>query len=274
MVRGERHPLVADQVEVFTLARAGFNPQAAAEIWDRFNELHGKTGTWLSDLFGNTTAAQHRLRDMVKNMAALPPGYSERPVENESNFKSWQEAVVEYDNVARSEVLPGLISKHRLSTRLRPEITNLRFSPDGKYILAQDDGGINVVSRTPFAFLFYISAPDANDAQFSPDSKFVVFFTNGLRSEIWNIDMQKRKSVREITLREPCLQSELSPDGAVLACLRTDHALELIDVGDSSVIDRRKDFFNPSLFEAFNLRFTILRSQADDSQDLTSSIYR
>lgn len=270
---GERHQLVADQVEVFTLARAGFNPQAAAEIWDRFNELHGKTGTWLSDLFGNTTAAQHRLRDMVKNMAALPPGCSERPAENESTFTSWQEAVVEYDNAARSEVLPGLISKHRLGTRLRPEITNLRFSPDGRYILAQDDGGINVVSRTPFAFLFYIPATDANDAQFSPDSKFVVFFTNGLRSEIWNIDTQKRKSVHEITLREPCLQSELSPEGTVLACLRSDHGLELIDVSNSSVIYRRKDFFIPSFFEAFNLLFSILRSEADDSQDLTSSVH-
>jgi hypothetical protein len=197
---GEKHQLVADQVEIYTLARAGFNPQAAADIWDRFNELHGKTGSWFSDLFGTTSSAQHRLRDMVKNMGTLPAGCSDRPAPiDEASFKAWQEAVVDYDDAARAEALPGLISKHRLTVRLRSEITNLRFSRDGKYILAQDDSGINIVTRDPFAFLFYVPAPDAQEARFSPDSSSVVFFTSGLRAEAWSIASQKRKSVHEIT---------------------------------------------------------------------------
>jgi hypothetical protein len=141
----EKHQIVADQVSVYALARAGFNVQALPEFWDRFAELHGKTGTWVSDLVGSTTPAQHRLRDMIKNMGALPPGCADQAMSaNETEFKAWQAAVVDFDNGTRSEILPGLISKHRLSARLPPEITNLRFSPNGKYILAQDDGALRV----------------------------------------------------------------------------------------------------------------------------------
>jgi predicted Zn-dependent protease len=141
----EKHQIVADQVSVYALARAGFNVQAFPEFWDRFAELHGKTGTWVSDLVGSTTPAQHRLRDMIKNVGALPPGCADQAMSaNETEFKAWQAAVVDFDNGTRSEILPGLISKHRLSARLRPEITNLRFSPNGKYILAQDDGALRV----------------------------------------------------------------------------------------------------------------------------------
>jgi hypothetical protein len=261
---GERHQLIADQVEVFALARAGFNPQAAADIWDRLNELHGKTGGWFSDLFGATTEAQHRLRDMIKNLGTLPTGCSERATAlTEPSFKSWQATVVDYDSGTQAEILPGLISKHRLSTRLRSEITNLRFSPNGKYILAEDDGGIHVASRDPFAFLFYIPAPDAREARFSPDSNSIVFANAGLRVEIWSVPEQKRKSVHEITVRDPCLQTELSPDGSVLACLNSEHTLQLIDVMNGSVILEEKDFWHPTSLEFLSVLLTDIRDRAD-----------
>jgi WD40 repeat protein len=248
----EKHQIVADQVSVYALARAGFSVQAFPEFWDKFAELHGKTGNWVTDLFGSTTPAQHRLRDMIKNMAALPPGCSDHATSaNETEFKAWQAVVVDYDNGTRSEILPGLISKHRLSVRLRPEITNLRFSPNGKYILAQDDGGIHLVSRDPFAFLFYIPAPDAHQAKFSSDSKSIVFSTTDLRVEVWGVAEQKRTSVHEITVRAPCMQTELSPDGSVLACLNTEHTLQLIDVTNGLVIHEEKRFL-ASVFRRFD----------------------
>jgi hypothetical protein len=270
----ERHPsrartsedkqqTVADQVAIFALARAGYSPQALVDWWDRFGELHGKTGGWVSDLFGSTSPEQHRLRDMVKNTASLPPGCGARPAGDDSAFKSWQDSVINYTDLQRPESLPGLISKHRLSTRLRPDVTNLRFSPDGKYILAQDDGGINVVTRDPLAPLFYIPASDAYPAHFSPDSSSLAFLTTGLRIEVWGIADHKRRSVHEISIRQSCLQTELSPDGATLACLDSDKALLLIDVASNSVLKEQKSFFEPSLMEALGLLLSAI-SQSDD----------
>jgi WD40 repeat protein len=251
----EKNQIIADQVSIFTLARAGFTVQADADWWDRFNGLHGKTGGWLTDFFGTTTPEQHRLRDMIKNVAALPAGCAERSASlDEATFKIWQGSVVDYDE-HRTESLPGLISKYRFNERIRPDIANLRFSPDGKYLLAQDEGGIHIVSHEPFAYLFYISAPDARPAHFSSDSTAVVFLTSGLRVEVWNVSQQKHTSVHEITLRDPCLQSEVSPDGGTLACLNSAFALELVDVPTSTVLVEKKQFYAPSLFELLLLMF-------------------
>jgi WD40 repeat protein len=71
------------------------------------------------------------------------------------------------------------------------------------------------------------------------------------------------------TLREPCLQSELSPDGSVLACLNAERTLQLIDVANSSVIHQQKDFFNPSFFEALTLLFFLVRDEGDQDLEAT-----
>jgi WD40 repeat protein len=203
-------------------------------------------------------------------MGALPPGCAEhRAIANESEFKTWQDLVVESESTVRTEVLPGLVSKRRLSERLRPEITNLRFSPNGRYILAQDDGGIHVVSREPFAFLFYISAPEAREAEFTADSNSIMFSTTGMRVELWSIREQKRKSVREITVRPPCLQTELSPDGSMLACLDREHALKLIDVSSSSVVDEEKEFWHPSPYQLLNLLLTQIQENGEQESSVS-----
>jgi hypothetical protein len=41
-----------------------------------------------------------------------------------------------------------------LSPPLRADIEQLRFSPDGKYLLAQDESSIYVLTRQPFAVKF------------------------------------------------------------------------------------------------------------------------
>lgn len=267
---GEKHQIIADQVEVFTLARAGFSTQAAAELWDRFTEVHGKTGSWLTDFFGATTSAQHRLREILKSTASLPTACVDHArAQDAGSYTAWQQVVVEYEDKGRAENLPGLLLKRRFTDRLRPEITNIRFSNDGRYILAQDDGGINVVSYKPFALIFYIPAPDAREAKFSPDSNLIVFATTGMRVETWSISEQKRKSVHEITVRVPCLQTELSPDGGLLACLNRERTLQLFDVNSGSSLYEEKDFWRPSGNQLLSLLLTAAADRDPESTTIS-----
>lgn len=267
---GEKHQIAADQIEVFTLASAGFSTQAAADLWDRFTQLHGKSGNWFTDLIGSTTFAQHRLREIVKNTATLPAACVDRAVPpDKRSFVSWQQAVIDFDDNRSSEIVPGLILKRRFTERLRPEITNIRFSLDGKYILAQDDGGINVITYKPFAFLFYIPAPDAHEARFSSDSNSVLFVGSNMRVENWSISEQKRKSVHEITVRAPCLQTELSPDGGTLACLDAEHALRLFDVINGSMTYEDKNFWQPSPLQFRRILLAAVQGRDPDSGTLS-----
>src|SRR6185503_6556866 len=96
----------------------------------------------------------------------------------------------------------------------RSDIIHLRFSPDGNYLLAQDDAGINVLSREPFAPLFRIDTEfDTYYANFTPDSKEIVFYSDNLRVERWSVAEAQRIDVKEVVLLKGCLQSQLSPDG-------------------------------------------------------------
>ncbi len=151
--------------------------------------------------------------------------------------------------------LPGLVASGSLAPPLVSDITRLKFSPDGNYILAQDDSGISVLSRQPFALRFHIDAPLAGPAQFTPDSATVIFSTSGphLRVERWDVAGGTRTSSREVVLLGGCIQSLLSPDGKTLACFseRVDDKgpqhlsaldLTLIDVATGDAVITKKSF--------------------------------
>src|SRR5579863_9178830 len=65
-------------------------------------------------------------------------------------------------------------------------IRQVRFSPDGRYILVQSDSELAVLTVEPFAILFRVPAQYATDAQFTPDSTSVVF-----ASSVARVDSQK-----------------------------------------------------------------------------------
>jgi len=262
----QKEQSAADQVGLYTAFRSGYSPQSFVEILDRTEQTHGQTGSWISDLFGATKPGQRRLREAMRNMGTLPPACADpRSTATNDAFAKWKDQIAAYTDTGGRETLPGLVFRNALQPRLRPDVSNLRFSPDGKYILAQDEGGIHILTRAPLAVLFYVPAPDAHNAEFTPDSRSFVFYTRSYRVEIWNIPDQTRTSVFEIAFREFCMQSALSYDGKTLACLDGERDLLLIDVAASTAFLTKKQFYAPSYAEAFFLWLqVILKDQWED----------
>ena len=234
---------VADQVALYAMARAGFAPQAYVDVLDRLTAAHGNAGSWFSDLFGVIKPEQKRLRELLKSVSAMPAECMRIAASSSAEFQTWQAQVIASGNSLHAESLPGLVMRQRLALPLRPDINNLRFSPDGKYVLAQDEGGIHVLSRDPLQILFFIEAPGADKASFTPDSKSVVFKTPSLREEAWEVATRKRAAVHEILLHPACLQSELSPDGRYLACINREFTLQMLEVESGKELASRKNFF-------------------------------
>jgi hypothetical protein len=115
---------------------------------------------------------------------------------------------------------PGLISQGRLEPPMPSEFARLKFSPDGKFILAQNVSTIFVLTREPLAVHFRIDAPDAGPAQFTPDSSEVVFSTSGMRPSVerWSVASGEHTFEKALILVGGCVESRLSPDAKTFAC--------------------------------------------------------
>ncbi len=239
--------LDADRAGIYLVAQAGYLPQAAGEFWNRTQEVKGKTGSGLSDFFGFTKPEQKRLREMLKMAEALPSSCQGPPsAPSAETYQKWQAAVVAYSGLGRKESLHALLAKKSLEPPLEDDINHLKFSANGRYILAQDDSSIYVLSRDPFATLFRIDAPDAFPAQFTPDGESVVFHRPDLRVERWNIEEEQQADVKEMAFNKGCLQTGLSPDGKFLVCVSGDFDLLLYDVASGQQVFQKKEFWMPT----------------------------
>lgn len=244
----------ADRIGIYSMAAAGYDPQAFVSLWNRLTDIKGKTGGWLSDLFGTTKPESRRLREILKGVSTLPAQcIAARSAVTPEEFKRWQAAVVSLTTTTHEESLHAVLSKTKLDPPLRGDINYLRFSPDGRYILSQDDGGIDVVTREPLAHFLHIDAPEAKPAQFTPDSKGLVFYNQDLRVEEWDVEAKKLKSAKELYAREGCIQTALSPDGRALACLDGKFALALYDVESGTPFFTKKNFYVPDLNDYWRL---------------------
>ena len=236
---------IADQLGVQAVARAGYSPQALPDFLDRLMQTKGKTGSWLSDMFGATRPDSKRLREALKDAASLPAACLEaKAPAKPDDFHQWRAAVLHYHGIGHPEHLTGVLARKQLNDPLRGDIEHFRFSQDGKYLLAQDEGGIYVMTREPLKFVFRIDAADAQTAQFSPDSQQVVFFSSGLRVETWDINRQEQTSVTDVPAIGGCRQTELSPDAKFLACFGNKLDLALYDVASGEAIFRKENFFD------------------------------
>ena len=254
----------ADRIGVYLLAAAGYRPAAMPEWWDRVFGVKGKTGHKLGDLFGVTTLDQKRLRGMRQTAAGLPAGCLVRAAtaDETAEFQQWQKRVIE----TRARYVASAEEKAhdlKLSPPLPMEVKRVRFSPDGKYLLAQDDASIHVLSTSDMRVMFSADAEDADPAWFSPNSARVTFTTPGLHTEEWSIAEGKMLAAHELVAKDRCLEARLSPDGRTLVCLSFDRDwygevndapmlnLSLLDTTTGNVVWEKKPFFEPTRQWAF-----------------------
>lgn len=264
----EKGQMVADQVGFYSLVKAGYDPAALARFWDRMTETKGKTGSWFSDVFGSTKPEERRLREMLKAVSLLPSTcLAAKNASPDEEFKKWQAAVINYAGPGRREALHGVLTKQVLSPPLLSDLIHIRFSPDGRYIIAQDDSGINVLTREPFTPIFRIEAADANPASFTPDSQNVVFYTDNLRVESWSVAEKKMRSAQEVVILRGCLQTALSPDGKLLACVSPKFDLKLLEVASGKTVYQKEAFFEPSFLQFLVLieKLSNRRSENEDA---------
>jgi WD40 repeat protein len=261
----KQEELVADQVGLQLVTQAGYAPHAFPDFFDRLAETKGKTGSWLSDLFGTTRPSARRLREMQKQVTVVKATCkTATTTTNSAEFQKWQAAVVSYTGLGHKEQLHEVLRRAKLDPPLQSDMHYLRFSPDGKYLLAQDESSIYVITREPLAAKFTIYAPDAYAAMFTQDSQSIVFYTPTLRVETWSVADEARTGISEMVISSGCLQSELSRDGKYLACYSEDSNLALYDVETGEQKFLKKDF---SQF-TFMQYFWMLLSKSLDSGDL------
>lgn len=248
----EQEQLVADRIGLYTMTKAGYDPAAVATFFDRIAAADKGKGNFFTNLFGRTSPEAKRLREMAKGVATLPPSCIEQRAAGQADdFTKWKTAVVDFAAGTRKEALHSIRSKTMLEPPLRGDATNLRFSPDGAYVLAQDDAGIDVLTRAPLAPLFHIDAVDANAAQFTPDSLGVVFDTSDMRVEVWDIQAKSRRTAHELYQQTGAIQTSLSPDGKTLGFLDSNFDLYLFDVASGARLLQKKSFCRPDQIKLF-----------------------
>lgn len=261
--------LEADRIGLFAMVAAGYKPEAFTSAWERLTETKGRTGNAFTDFFGTTRPEEKRLREMLKAISTISPDcLDKKSVAANDKFAQWQSYVVTTTAFSKTEKLKGLTAKSSLNPFLRGDIRHLQFSPDGKYIIAQDVSGINVLSREPFKFLFRINAEDAKFASFSPDSQFVTFQTYGLRVEKWSVAEQKAVSAREVYTLGDCWQSALSPDGNTLVCYSNRTNLDIINVNNNELLYRKEKFYIPSFMEYIGWSFSMSENDEKETDAL------
>jgi Peptidase family M48 len=238
--------LLADQVGLYAMIRAHYAPEAFATFLDRVNNNGGFTGNLFTELFDVTPEISVRVRMAHKTVDSLPGSCRRpRPIYH-SGFKPFQDALRSQRIDPLIPATPGLPSIS-LEPPMSPALENVVLSPDGKYVLGQDYYQIHVLTSSPPKLLFSVDALGAEMAQFSPDSNFLVFNYNDLHTEKWELFSGQPADVVDFVDYAGCVQTSMSPDGNVLACvsLNGDSVwLKLVDISTSQMLYQNLHFFD------------------------------
>ena len=121
-----------------------------------------------------------------------------------------------------ADVLSHQVLKPRLNGR-----SFIRISRDGSYILVQDAAGIFVLSREPLQPILYADLGETYPAQFSADSSRVFLLRRDLTLITWQISDPLHPQGRPLPAPQGCLDAQLAPDAAWIACLTKDLSLDI-----------------------------------------------
>lgn len=241
--------LEADRIGVFAVYAAGYDPNAMISFWKRLTEA--KKVSFFASLLGGTRPADKRLQEMVDALKTIPTECLDKLAgSTKTDFEKWKAFVINYSGLGGRESLIGLIYRRSL-VPLRSDIEHLRFSPNGQYIVAQDNSTVTVLRRDPLSVVFRVDVEDAFNASFSADSQSVVVYNRNLRVQKWNIVNQSVVSTYEIAIRGGYWQTRISPDGNYIACYRYSGDLVVYDVATNDEIFKQKVFYLPTSWEVF-----------------------
>ncbi len=243
----ENAELAADAIALYAMTRAGYAPNALAENLDRITDTKGHTGLFLKILSGESTEIVDRIRAAHKMVNGLSAECKAATPGKSASFAEFQQKLRTQVPSWVIDPTPGLTS-FTLDPPMRPAIDRIRFSPDGNFILAQNNASVHVLSRAPLKLLFTIDAPGAEGAHYSPDSRRVSFAYPDRRVESWDIVAQKRESAHDLIDYKGCLESALAPDGRTFVCMKFEGegvGLTLLDV------ETEKPFYVNKKFNEF-----------------------
>ena len=258
----DNQQIEADRIGVYAAYAAGYDPNAFTEFWKRFTDA--KKGNFFSDLFGTKTLADKRLKEMISALKLISPTCLDKLSPTVSqDFDRWRAYVINFSSNTNKESLNGLMFRRTL-VPLRADITHLRFSPDGKYLLAQDNSTVTVLTREPLAVVFRIEMDDAHPAAFSSDSKTLIAYNKNLRIERWDIESKSLTSAHEVAIRDGYWQTRVSPDGKYLACYRYSGDLVIYDVATNTEIYKKKEFFIPTYSEVLTWQLGKILLDSDE----------
>jgi hypothetical protein len=118
------------------------------------------------------------------------------------------------------EQLHGVLSRRPLAPLLFSAARRVRFSPNGAFILVQDDAGIFVFAREPLSPRLSITAARALPARFSTDSQSLTVATPSLNLARYDLELPSPATQTQTPMMVPqgCLAAALSEDGRLAAC--------------------------------------------------------
>ena len=125
---------------------------------------------------------------------------------------------------------PAILSKSQLTPPLRSRLKELRFSPDGKYILVQDESTIYLLTSDPLVVRFQIEASNAEPARFSPDSQKLIIPTRSMGVEWRALPDGAVLDTTVLASDNSCYEARLSPTADVYACIDRNLVLRIFDI--------------------------------------------